>query len=118
VVNLSLGDSSVLVTARLGTPLAPAIEYAWSKGAIPVLAAGNYDVGLVENTSANYGNLDAVVVAATDKTGAVSWFSTPLGNAKWGVAAPGGDGKGAGNDVIAPAPGGRYDWLAGTSLAA
>jgi subtilisin family serine protease len=117
VVNLSLGDASVVVTARLGSSLASAIEYAWSKGAIPVLAAGNYAVGLSDGSSANYGNLDAVVVGATDKAGAVSWFSTPLGDAKWGIVAPGGDDKGKGADILSPIPGGKYDWLAGTSMA-
>ena len=117
VVNLSLGDASVVLTARLGSPLAPAIEYAWTRGAIPVLAAGNYQV-LGGGGSANYGNLDAVVVGATTKAGAVAWYSTPLGNAKWGVVAPGGSDDKLATGVLSTAAGGRYEWAAGTSMAA
>jgi subtilisin family serine protease len=86
---------------------------------VPVLASGNYRAATGEDLSANYGNLDAVVVGATTRTGDVSWFSTPLGNAKWGIVAPGGgaDHK-DGDDVLVPVPGGGYTALAGTSFAA
>ncbi|MDQ6727058.1 MAG: S8 family serine peptidase [Actinomycetota bacterium] len=116
VVNLSLGDADLVLVSRLGTPLRPGIEYAWTRGAIPVLAAGNYD-DVSGTGSANYGDLDAVVVGATDNRGAVAGYSTSLGNAKWGVVAPGGSGDGPGADVPSPMPGGRYAWLAGTSMA-
>lgn len=116
VVNLSLGDPDLVLVSRLGSPLRPAIEYAWSRGAIPVLAAGNYE-GLSGTGSANYGDLDAVVVGATTRAGTVAGYSTALGNAKWGVVAPGGNGDGQGADVLSPMPGGRYAWLAGTSMA-
>lgn len=116
VVNLSLGDADLVLVSRLGTPLRPGIEYAWSRGAIPVLAAGNYD-DVSGTGSANYGSLDAVVVGATDNRGAVAGYSTSLGNAKWGVVAPGGSGDGPGADVASPIPGGRYAWMAGTSMA-
>ncbi|MGH9276906.1 MAG: S8 family serine peptidase [Acidimicrobiales bacterium] len=117
VVNLSLGDPDLVVTSRVGTPMKAAIEYAWSRGAIPVLASGNYERG-VTGGSANYGSLDAVVVGATDRDGNITSYSTSLGNAKWGLVAPGGNGDGRGQDVPAPLPGGRYAWLAGTSMAA
>ena len=104
VVNLSLGDADLVLVSRLGTPLRPGIEYAWSRGAIPVLAAGNYD-DVSGTGSANYGDLDAVVVGATDNRGAVAGYSTSLGNAKWGVVAPGGSGDGPGADVPSPSGG-------------
>jgi len=116
VVSLSLGDPAAIFT-RAGNSLEPGIQYAWTRGAIPVLAAGNYNTGVLGTGSAGYGNLDAVVVGATDRTGGVAFYSSPLGNAKWGVVAPGGNGKGAGEDILAPDPGAGYGWHAGTSLA-
>lgn len=118
VVNLSLGDPDLTFISVAGTPLRSGIEYAWSRGAIPVLAAGNYDDSAADRGSANYGNLDAVVVGATDKQGRVSSYSTSLGNAKWGVVAPGGDGMGPGSDIRTTDTRGRYGWHAGTSMAA
>ena len=118
VVNLSLGDPNLTLVARLGSPIQSGIEYAWSRGAIPVLASGNYSEGLSESGSANYGSLNAVVVGALDKARQVPAYSTSLGSAKWGVVAPGGNGKGTGSDVVTTALSGRYRWVAGTSLAA
>ncbi len=116
IVSLSLGDPADIFS-RSGNTLASGIEYAWTRGAIPVLAAGNYNSGVLGTQSAGYGNLNAIVVGATDKTGAVAFYSTPLGNAKWGVVAPGGNSKGADQDILSTEPGGRYTWHAGTSLA-
>jgi serine protease len=117
VVNLSLGEPDLVIVSRLGTPLRSGVEYAWTRGAIPVLASGNYDE-LSGTGSANYGDLHAVVVGATDKAGKVPGYSTSLGNAQWGLVAPGGNGRGPGDDVISPIPGARYEWVAGTSMAA
>ncbi|MGI8777869.1 MAG: S8 family serine peptidase [Acidimicrobiales bacterium] len=117
IVNLSLGEPDLVIVSRLGTPLRPGIEYAWTRGAIPVLAAGNYD-DLDGQGSANYGDLHALVVGSTDTKGRVPGYSTSLGNAKWGLVAPGGNGDGPGADVISPIPGNRYEWVAGTSMAA
>ena len=117
IVNLSLGEPDLLLVSRLGTPLRPGIEYAWSRGAIPVLASGNYEE-LDRQGSANYGDLHAVIVGSTDNKGRVPSYSTSLGNAMWGLVAPGGSGDGPGIDVLAPFPGGRYEWVAGTSMAA
>jgi len=98
VVNLSLGsDAGILgVDCALGacnsstSTITAAVEAAWHAGAIPVVAAGNNAGDLFGPNG--YGNLDAVVVAATGPSGqfASDYSSTP-GNAKWGVLAPGGD---------------------------
>ena len=117
VVNLSLGEEDLVIVSRVGTSIRSAVEYAWTRGAIPVLASGNSFDGSSEE-SANYGNLDAVVVGATDRDGRVSSYSTSLGNAKWGLVAPGGNGDGPRSDILAPLPNRAYGWLAGTSMAA
>ncbi|MEW6152999.1 MAG: S8 family serine peptidase [Actinomycetota bacterium] len=116
VVNLSLGDPNFLIVSLLGTPLRPGIEYAWSRGAVPVLASGNENVGLLDLGSSNYGNLNAVVVGATGRDGSVAPYSSPIGSAKWGLVAPGGGGAGAGADLVSTYPGG-YARAAGTSMA-
>jgi len=123
VVNLSLGDPNVLVASVLGSPLRSGIEYAWSKGAVPVLASGNYATGAGDLGTENYGNLDALVVGATDRAGAVPAYSSAPGNAKWGLVAPGGAGSGgADSNVISTYPvgsgGSGYASAAGTSMAA
>jgi len=117
IVNLSLGEPDLVLLSRLGTPLKPGIEYAWSRGAIPVLASGNYET-FNGSGSANYGDMHALVVGATDTKGRVAGYSTSLGNAMWGLVAPGGNGDGPGQDVLSPIPGNRYEWVAGTSMAA
>jgi len=123
VVNLSLGDPNPLVSSLLGTPLRNAIEYAWSKGAVPVLASGNYATGIGDIGTENYGNIDALVVGATDRAGNVPSYSSPIGNAKWGLVAPGGAGSGgADSNVISTFPiasgGSGYASAGGTSMAA
>ncbi|HEX2024339.1 MAG TPA: S8 family serine peptidase [Acidimicrobiales bacterium] len=120
VINLSLGDPDFLLTSLVGTPLRPGIEYAWTRGAVPVLASGNYRIGVVDQGSSNYGDLNAMVVGATDRRNAVARYSTSIGNAKWGVVAPGGFGPEAPADdqVITTTLGGGYGAVAGTSAAA
>lgn len=96
VVNLSLGSdpgflgvNCVVGACNSGT-ITGAVEAAWRAGAIPVVAAGNNAGDLFG--PGGYGNLDAVVVAATGPQGrfAADYSSTPA-SAKWGVLAPGGD---------------------------
>lgn len=119
VVNLSLGDEDFQLTSLVGTPLRPGIEYAWTRGAVPVLASGNYRMGVVEMGSSNYGDMDALVVGATSRSDSLARYSASIGNAKWGVAAPGGSGSGGANDqIITTGLGGGYTAVAGTSAAA
>jgi subtilisin family serine protease len=123
VVNLSLGDPNFLAAGLLGTPLRSGIEYAWSKGAVPVLASGNYATGIGDLGSENYGNLNALVVGATDRAGNVPSYSSPIGNAKWGLVAPGGAGSGGADSnvistFITSSGGSGYASSAGTSMAA
>lgn len=123
VVNLSLGDPNFLASSALGSPLRSGIEYAWSKGAVPVLASGNYATGTGDLGSENYGNLNAIVVGATDRAGNVPSYSSSIGNAKWGLVAPGGAGSGGADSnvistFITSAGGSGYASAAGTSMAA
>ena len=117
VVNLSLGDPNFLVVSLLGTPLRPGIEYAWNRGAVPVLASGNENMGVLDLGSSNYGSLNAVVVGATTRSDATASYSSPIGNAKWGLAAPGGSAGGPGQDILSTYLEGRYAYVAGTSMA-
>jgi subtilisin family serine protease len=106
VVNLSLGsDTGILgincvVSGCSNSTITSAVEDAWHAGAIPVIAAGN-NAGNLFGPS-GYGNLDAVVVAATGRSAQLASYSSTAGNAKWGVLAPGGDDP---NGPTAPACG-------------
>ncbi len=124
VVNLSVGDPRFLITSLFGTDLRSGVEYAWQHGAVPVLASGNTNpLGLGLLGSSNYGDLDAIVVAATGPDGAIAPYSSPVGNAKWSIAAPGGNGEGGPDDDVLstfwfPGQENAYRALAGTSMAA
>ena len=117
VINLSLGDDITIVDGGSQT-LLDAVDYAWSKGSIPVLAAGNaYLVGGVFGSG--YGDIPAVVVTATTPEDRKAGYATAVGSARWGIAAPGGDGSGtAEGDILSAYPGNRCAVMAGTSMAA
>ena len=89
VINLSLGPELPLVANALDTSLADAIDYAWDKGSIVAIAAGNRAIPISE-----YGNLPAIVVAAVERDDTVASYSTAVGGAMWSIAAPGGGGRG------------------------
>lgn len=128
VINLSLGGGEVQST--LGCSFCDAIEYAWSQGAIAVVAAGN-DTDL----PSGFSNEHAVVVTATtrDDTKA-SYSNTSSGivrSARWPVAAPGGEAesnpadcgtggkpKGVVSTYWVADQSNQYACLAGTSMAA
>ena len=123
VVNLSLGDPNYLITSLQGTPLSEGIQYAWAHGAIPVVASGNTNpggIGLLG--SSDYGNLNAIIVGATGPNDEVAPYSSPLGNAKWSIMAPGGNGGGTpAGDILSSiwkkGQQNQYAALAGTSMA-
>ena len=124
VVNLSLGDPNFLLTSLQGTALSSGIEYAWAHGAVPVVASGNENpFGLGILGSSSYGPMNALVVGATGPSDEMAPYSSPLGNAKWALVAPGGVGGGTpARDVLSSIwkPGllNQYAALAGTSMAA
>ena len=125
VVNLSLGGALFVVAATFGSEFASGVEYAWARGAIPVLASGNDDLFGAGIGSAEYGDINALIVGATGHDDTVATYSSPTGNAKWALVAPGGTGgRGAGEaDNIystwwAEGKQNQYSYLAGTSMAA
>ncbi|HEV3354181.1 MAG TPA: S8 family serine peptidase [Acidimicrobiales bacterium] len=82
VVNVSIAgvDSA---SVPLSPRMTDAVERAWSRGVLPVLAAGNTG-GL-----SGYGNVDALVAGATTADGTLAPYSAQTTDVKWGVAAPG-----------------------------
>lgn len=116
VINLSLGTDLNGLTGASGD-LVDAIDYAWGKGSIPVLAAGNG--GIVGLFGSGYGDIDAVVVTAVTRQGSRAGYATDVGSAKWGIAAPGGSGNGeVADDIVSAYTGNACGLLAGTSMAA
>jgi subtilisin family serine protease len=121
VVNLSLGDPNFIFTSLLGTSMKEGIDYAWAHGAVAVLAAGN--TNLLGLGSSNYGDLNALVVGATGPHDEVASYSSPLGNAKWALMAPGGAGGNTPETDVystfwSSGKSNQYKALAGTSMAA
>ena len=129
VLNLSLGwltgqGTAIKILGELDEVYA-AIDYAWAKGAVVVIAAGNDTVGLCAEPAAHP---RAVCVGSTDANDLPSYFSN--GDATMTstyLTAPGGNGltcsgdimstwlRKAAHSVCSPATG--YDAWAGTSMA-
>jgi subtilisin family serine protease len=124
VVNLSLGDPAQAVTQLVGpNDLDEGINYAWSHGAVPVVAAGNSNTLGLGLEGSSYGDVNAVIVGATGPDDSVASYSTSTGQAKWAVLAPGGAADGdKKNDIFstfwAQGKSNAYEYLAGTSMAA
>lgn len=85
VINLSFGEVSTDVD--LSEAFTDAIRYAWDKGAIPVVAAGNDFV-----RTSSFTDEPVIVVTALASDGTRPGYASGVGNARWGLAAPGGDG--------------------------
>lgn len=127
VINLSLGSVAQALVGP-GESFADALDHAWSRGAIPVLVAGN-DLLLPGSLV----DVPAVVVSATDREDGRASYSNGVGSVRWGVAAPGGESDTA-DSCEAPQPNGilstywrptgggdgtaGYACVAGTSMAA
>jgi subtilisin family serine protease len=121
VVTLSLGGN-FLITSLLGSSVADGIHYAWSRGAVPVIASGNTNLLGLGIGSSQYGSLPAIVVGATGPSDEVASYSSPTGSAQWAVLAPGGAGTGDAADVMSTwwvaGEEHQYRAQAGTSMAA
>lgn len=88
VINVSAGSLTNALgqdETLFGPDFRGSIEHAWSKGVIVVLSAGN-DFLL----QSGYADIPAIVVAATDRHDRKPDFSSGVGEARWGMAAPGG----------------------------
>lgn len=114
VINLSLGNEA---QAIFGPDFQGALTYAFNKGALPVIAAGN-DFVLPSTGSTN-----AIIVGALNRQGVKATYSN-IGTAQWAIMAPGGD-LGDTNSSCESAPVSvlstyldGYACLAGTSMAA
>ena len=114
VINLSLGN---IEQSIFGPSFQEALNYAFSKGAVPVIAAGNDFV--LPSGSAQH----AIVVGALNRAGVKATYSN-IGSAQWAIMAPGGDFgetdsscENAPISVLSTYPG-QYACLAGTSMAA
>jgi subtilisin family serine protease len=122
VVNLSLGGALFVASAAFGSELKSGVEYAWARGAVPVVASGNDDLFGAGIGSSEYGELNALVVGATGHDDQVAGYSSPTGNAKWALIAPGGSGGQTDADNIystywVKGKQNHYGYLAGTSMA-
>ena len=92
VVNLSLESPAMTFAGTRARAIEEGLDYAWSRGAVPVLSAGSprrLGTGVGERSDRD---LNAVVVGATTADGHVSDSSPPTGDARLAVLAPGGNG--------------------------
>lgn len=122
VVNLSLADPIFGPNRLVGGALSEGVSYAWTHGAVTVLAVGNSSLLGPGLGGSSYGDIKAIVVGATGPDDQVAAYSNPLGDAKWSIVAPGGAGNGVEADNILSGYWVRdrpnqYAYLAGTSMA-
>jgi subtilisin family serine protease len=111
IVNLSLGAE---LQGVVGPSFSTAIEYAWAKGAICVVAAGNSFL-----LSSGFTTQHAVVVGAVGPEDRKPLYASTVGPAMWGISAPGGMADGVdGHDILSAYPNNQYAYMAGTSMAA
>lgn len=122
VVNLSLGEALFIRPALLGSALTETLEYAWSRGVVPVLASGNTGLAGLGIGSSDYGDVNALVVGAVGQDGRLAEYSSATGTAKWALLAPGGGIFGGPEGVFSTywrdKERNQYESLSGTSMAA
>ncbi len=117
VINLSLGPNAV-IGALFGNGLAGDVNYAWDRGSIVVIAAGNDFL-----FPASAGDVPAIVVTATTRHDSLAGYASTVGkSARWGMSAPGGAGGfNEADDILStywkPRSANSYEFLAGTSMA-
>lgn len=121
VINVSLGagyEFRGMNISTTSTALRDAVDHAWKKGAIVVVAAGN------DESAVNvFANQPVIVVTATDDADGKAPYATGVGVSQWGLAAPGGTGEGPSERNILSTywvrgANNKYAWAAGTSMAA
>jgi subtilisin family serine protease len=115
VVNLSLSADFITEFLTGGT-LTDAVNFAWSRGVIPVISAGNESLFRSELRRAK-----AIVVTATTPNDRKASYATGVGFAPWGLAAPGGTSDGGQQNMIFStwwaSDGKQYAYAMGTSMA-
>lgn len=110
VVNLSLGPELPLLGAQSIAALEEAVDRAYAKGALAVIAAGNSLLLGPTQPSGYRSDVHAVVVTATDRAGGHPSYANRADTA-WSLAAPG-------DEILSTVPGGRFATMSGTSMAA
>jgi subtilisin family serine protease len=119
VVNLSLSDG-VSILGLFGGSLDDALNYAWSKGVIPVIVTGNDGDGLF---SGDPRGASALYVTSTGPDDVKASYANSVGGAAWGIAAPGGTDAQSKSSMVystiwSTNPSVHYGWGMGTSMAA
>lgn len=110
VINLSLGDGFAKFLGLFDfDQLESAIEYAFSRGSLCIVASGNESATGQDNPSGYSFGVNAVVVTANDAAGNHASFGNRA-DTKWAVSAPGAQ-------ILSTLPGGEYGELSGTSMA-
>jgi thermitase len=110
VINLSLGDGYAKFLGILNyDTLESALDYAYSKGSLCIVAAGNGSEVGEDNPSGYSHGVNAVIVTAHDVNRKHAGFAQRA-DTKWSVSAPG-------VDILSTWPGGGYQAIQGTSMA-
>ena len=106
VINLSLGGDVVfLLLDDEEFNFKQALNDAWAKGVIPVVAAGN------DSLPSGYTDVNALIVGATDRQDRKPYWASIPAASRWPIAAPG-------HEIVSSLPGNKVGSLSGTSMSA